>query len=667
MPTTLSFAPDVGIVMAAARSSDGLLLLDVAAGARGAHRIVVLDPKNAFAQLASFEVPGNTRSGAVRIATSGELLVTADATSLSAYRARTGERVWLRAFPGGVTLCDARGPWVLIASAAGPSQPACAQRVRGSDGALDYVFEGSQLEQRAFCVGPSGELACAWFGKTFYLAQRGSPSRTIAVPWAANHVPSAMGFDETGARLVIGGGNEVFVVDVAAGAAVKVLELPSTVRSVGFVDGSPWALDRDGRVRVTSERAEDACAYDLEVDAMGGFLLDRTTLVWTDGWLRALRVVDLLAGRDLYVSNRGVQAEAAVVGESGELFVGTEDAVYCVDPATCRTRKLASTGAVAMASLRGAVLLLSGGGAWIFAPADEKPVRVGSAHHHSAVSVDGTHLALVSDRSVVLWDLVSRTKLEKIELSRTGMVDTGEVIEAAFFTAEGSLILAWSSGELFTLDELRGRRPPTHRFPAGSRLAMNPGGDALYRIGPRAIERVQLGDGSVLEQLETGVDADIVGVTFSPSGRQIAVLHRDGRLAILDLAAKTAVIADRPATSSALLAKGELYTIDLGTRLACSFSRDERRALWVAAGTLSFIEVGSGRVTGQVVLSRDGGGCTATDGASFDWWGTPSKSKAKAPVAREVSKEVEARVDGMRLSAEEIIARRRPGLLLELV
>ena len=88
-------------------------------------------------------------------------------------------------------------------------------------------------------------------------------------------------------------------------------------------------------------------------------------------------------------------------------------------------------------------------------------------------------------------------------------------------------------------------------------------------------------------------------------------------------------------------------------------SRRAPRALG-HVGNVVRTDVENGRIVGQVVLSSAAGGCTATDGVSFDWAPQP-KSNAR------FSTEIEARLDGVRLSGEELELRRRPGLLRDLI
>ena len=669
MPSTLTFAHHVGLVSAATSTAD-LLCISLSAGVRGAHRVLVVDVARSFAPVVSFEVEGHARSGGVGVQACGDLLIVADDVSLSAHRAATGERVWRLDFPDGVTLVDTCEPWLLVSLGAGPQQRPITRLMRARDGALDAAFPEVNAVVGLACVRADGSVANVIGSSPVYLTARNGPRSAIDVPWKSHSTRDVMEFDDTGTRVCIGGRDgEVVVVDLESGAHRRVFELAS-IRSVGFVEGRPWAIDREGRVRIASNSGGEATAVDLSFETGGGFLIGAAAVALNHSPTGQLRVIALDTQRPLYATSTGVQCKSVGIAETGEIFVGTAQAVFRIDPKTCTGQKLASSNTLLIArGAGGAVLFLRGSSASIFAPDDDKPVKLGNAHHQFAISAEGTRGAFVSDRTIDLWDLSSRARIESVDLSKTDPGHAGEHVLAAFFTREGGLLVAWSSGEVFALDDLRARRPPVHRFPRDSHLAMAPGGDWLFRIDGRTLQRTSMREGAANGSaagptppaLTSGLDADISSVIFSPSGKRLAVLHRNGRLALLDLEAETSAVVDRPETSAALLAPGEMYLKDLGPPLSCAFSRDERRALWVTSGTLTFAEVATGRIVGQMVLTA-GGGCAATDGVSFDW---AAGTKAKKPTP--LSNDVEARVDGARLSPEDVASRRRPGLLQALV
>jgi hypothetical protein len=628
---TVTLAPHVGRYVAATDLAEGALLaVALAAGARGEHRVSVLDTQT-WSLVATFPIPSRARSGVTPLHASGELLFANDDHTVSARVGRTGALVWERAFPAplSVRLLDVAGERLLV-SIAGENPLGETRLLRAADGADDAVLPATIVSGiDAVALGRDGTLVVAGM-RVVDVFRADQPRRRLDLVTKRYGAVDAAALDATGARVVIGTrAGEVLVMELASGATTTVLEMEDCVRSVGFLRGAPWALDAAGRLRVVGDAG---LRVDVGLQTYGGILSqDGATLSLGAPETRTFRVRRLPSNEELFTTTPGFACDAVGIDAEGALLVSDGDKVLRLD-AQGKLQKL-TDAATEITRLADGALLFAGTPARVLARGAKKVSRLAKRGEDLAV-VGGVVLAM-SRRSAELWDLASATRTWSIDLDKTWVGETNEALRLVHLGPDGRPWLHLSDGGVFRADAIGSESGYVGRLPVEGALWVHPDGASLYRTHERALTRVSV-DGLVESApLDLAVDADVGKLVFSPSGRRLVVFHLDGRLSSLDLASGRAVAIDTPETSASERASHELYGIDLETPHGCAFGRDEVGLAWTHAGGVTFANADTGALTGRLVIATSGRDYVLTDGAAFDWPGAPKKPISAEIVALE--------------------------------
>lgn len=658
----LSFAPHVGVFVAATLFEDGLLAVCLAAGSRGDHRVIVVDTAHGFAPVSSFAIPSRARSGVTRITSAGGLLVTGDDHSVSGYHPGTGALAFRRDFESStaISLLGSHQDRLLLSVTEAEKWPK-AVLLSARDGGDASILDGVKLAGAfSVCLGPGGLVAIPSF-RSVDVARPGAKLRTIPFEAPRSGVVDVAAFDATGERLAMGTrSGDVMVVDLASERVTFAIAFPQCVRQVGFLDGALWAMDGDGRLRVVSDDPSVPLSVDLGVATYGGMLApDRSRVFFNDMYGRTFRAKALPGGADLFTTLPGFQCRSVAIGGDGALFAGDDNQVVRLDPATGRITKVLSVGPRTIRRLPGGALLFGGATIHVLAPGAKRPVRVGRTNDGFEISADGTKLVLTDGLRIEVWDLGTRARLERIDMANTWLDDRGEGIRTAHLGPDGKLLLHSGAGDVYRASGL-GRGKIAHTLPSKGALELHPDGQQLYRIADRTLERTRLRGFRAEAPLRTPVDADISVIHFSPSGKKVVAFHRNGQVAILDVASGAGVILASPATSAAERAPGDLFISDLRTPLQCCFTPDERRVAWTTGGGLSFADVATGEIVGQVLLSTGATAFAATFEGAFDW--TSSSGREVGPISAELT----ATLDGVPMDRGSLAQRRSRGLLRKL-
>ncbi|MBL8608481.1 MAG: PQQ-like beta-propeller repeat protein [Myxococcales bacterium] len=654
---TVALAPHVGAYVAAAHVEGGALLAVVlSAGARGEHRALVLDTRT-WAVVASFPVPNRAKSGVTPIDGEGELLFTNDDHSITALHARTGARVWERAFPSpaSVRMFDVAGGRVLV-SVFGEGPIGETRFLRAADGADEAtIAECIVPSVQAPALAKDGTIALAGM-RVVDVVRVGQPTRRIDHAMKRWGAVDCAAFDDDGRRVVFGTrAGEVCVTDLGDGTTRTVLEADGAIRSVGFLRGAPWSLDDAGRLRVLGAEAP-RLAVDLAVGTYGGILSeDGATLSLGDYAARSFRVRAIPSNEELFATNPGFSCNSVGIDAEGALLVSSDDRLVRIDPATGRCTKLGG-GVRDVTRTASGALVLCGASVRLLAPGVSKAAPL--ARSADEVNVVRELVCATAGQVAEIWDARTATRAFRVDLAKTWVADTGEALRLVHLGPDGAPWVHLTDGAIFRGDAIAADDALVGRLSPDGTLWVHPDGASLYWARGRTISRVAIDGLTEGPPLPLAHDAEVGGLVFSPSGERLVVFHRDGRLSCVDLGAGRAVAIDAPETSAAERAPNEVFVIDLRTPRSAAFSVDETVVAWTDAGGVTFADLVSGARVGRFLLASSGRDWLATDGVSFDGSG----AKAKKPVSSELVA-IEA---GRVLDHTAVLGRRQAGVLARL-
>ena len=658
-PLTLRAADGIGVFVSA-ELAGSLLYLCLSDGRRGRAHVLVYDTAREFRVVARFAAPSRSRSGATRLAATADIVVASDDYSVVAFDVRSGQKLWERTFEHPIDLCgayEAEGHLLF-----GGTQGRGSFVLSLFDGAttLERPWLTSLSNFGAVNIGPRREIAHAVGSSLTVTPEDGAPIK-IATP----HLTRGVGcFDATSAHFAAGAGDgTVFVADIAARTATTTMKLPEGVATVGWLgDGALWALGRAGHLRVTGRAGDVELEVDLGCETLGGVLdAGRTFAGLAHTETRTFHVHALPSKAEIFATKAGFGCMSVALGADGALYVAGENAVVRIDASSCAITK-AATGNLRLRALEGggvvggslgSVALIPRGGA--------KARRLGLALNGHQLSRGGEKLAIVNGMQVKIYATSSGDEIDRWDLRRSWIAEAGETIDAVFFGPAGDLFIVVSDTDVYA--RARFDAGPVHRFAGAARLVPAPDGASLFRVTTRQVERIHLDDWTTTPLATTCLPADLVTATPSPSGRHIALHHRDGRFAVVDVDRATVTAVASDAGSGAELASHELYEIDLVEPPTCAFSADEQRVMVPSNGRLLFADVATGAVVGELAVSTDGKSCVVTDGAALAW--TPGKRGSKA--ASRPTEEIWVTRSGVRLEGAALDALHQPDLLRRLV
>lgn len=665
---TLDLAPHVGRFVAATYVSDGALLaITLAAGARGEHQVSVFDTRD-FRRVATFPVPSRARSGVSLLSSDGDLLITGDDHTVRAVDPRTGLTRWQRRFPAPqrVRLLDACAGRVLLALEAPTTET---RLLRTTDGADEATFATTfTAGLSAACLGPEGQVAIASMRRVDLVGADGA-ARSLALAPPRFGVVDVAAFDAAGARLVLGTrAGDVLVMDVASGAVAAAHAMVDAVRAVGFWGDAPWGLGASGHfwrcgggARLGLE--DEGLVVELGLSTPGGLLApDGASIALGDLDTQTFRVRRLPDADEVFATIAGFPCEAVAISTDGASLLANEDGVVCVDAETGRIAQMPGVaGAMDARRLTDGTLAFVGPGLELVAPGASAPRRLVDALDDATFLDRGTRGTLVVTREglvVEVWEVASASRSVRLDLAETWVGETAEALRLAHVGPDGALWIHLTDGLVLRGDLLDGDDAVVGRLPRAGALYAHPDGESVWRVDEASVTRVALPSLAESAPWRLPVDAGVIALCLSPSGRRAVLFHRDGRLSSIDVERGQGVAIDGAETSAAERAPGEVFMVDLRTPATCAFSPDESRVAWPSDGGITFADTVTGERLGHLVIASSGRDWAVTDGASFDWSG--------ASALRPIAPELEARLDGQPLAHEELTARGRAGLLAEL-
>jgi hypothetical protein len=467
-------------------------------------------------------------------------------------------------------------------------------------------------------------------------------------------VSDVAALDDAG-RVVIGTrAGDVVLMDLATGAGRTVLQMQSPICSVGFHRGAPWALDAGGRLRFLGE---GGASSDLGLSTPGGLLgPGGAWIALGDDVARAFRVRTLPDGQEVFATTPGFAAEAVGVDAEGKLWVASEDRLLVIDPEAGKIKK-AGAGASEILRLGDGTMLFLGATARALAPGADKPVALAKSADDAAVA--GGRLFVMIEQTAEIWDLAAASRSFRLDLRKTWLGERSEALRLVHLGSDGRPWIHMSDGHVYRADALDDEETcHVGRLDPDGALWLHPDGATLYRVHERTITPIAI-DGFVAgPPVSVAIDAEPSKLVFSPSGRRLAIFHRDGRLSSIDLRTGRAVAIATGKTSAAERAPHELFMTDLLTPHGCAFGASEQTIAWTRAGGITFADADTGAVLGQLGITTAGTEWVVTDGVAIDG----SKVRVKKPPSREIV----VLEGGEVLDAATVLARRGLGVLAKL-
>ena len=672
MHVDLGLAPHVGPYVAATTVEDGALLAVVlTGGTRGLHRVSIIDTQT-WKLVATFPVPGRASSGVTPIHSDGAIVFASDDHTIRAFEARTGIVRWERTFPSNVRVRvlqvrDGR----LLTQVAQERQADATRLLRTEDGADAEVFaERLSPGLSEGTLGPAGMLVIGGMRTVDVAATERANETRRALPYQQRRwgVVDAIAVDERGERVVFGTrSGEVLLTDLGTGTTTTLVELEpaKSVRSVGFHRGTPWALDEDGGFRMFTTPAPVEIA--LRVPTYGGFVFEDGTKVGLGDYeARRFRVFRVRGNgppvtEELFSTIPGFAVEAVGIDARGALLVASEDKLVRIDGRTGVPARLGPS-ADEIVRLANGTTVLFGTSVHRFAPRAVRPTRWCRLPGEGAVC--GEHLVAADNTIAEMWSLRTGKRSWRVDIETTWIAENGAAIRLVHVGFDGRPWLHLSDGSVWRGDGLSTEKGYVATISRDETLWIHPGGRQLFSVAghtvtPQTITAKGFKRGTPLELAH---DAEVGKLVFSPSGRRVAIFHRDGRLSTVDLRTGHAAVVGTPSTSAAERAPHELFGIDFRTPHGCAFSIDEARIAFTQAGGITFADVKTGVRVGRLVLATSGRELAITDGEHLEWTGARTKTKTLRPI----SSEIEAVLDGRPLSPASARERHRAGLLADL-
>lgn len=644
-------APHVGIYVAATDADGGGLLAAVlASGPRGAHRVVVLDTAT-WARVASFPIASESKSGVTPIGADGDVLIVNDDHHVRAFRARTGEALWERAFPapGHVRLVDAGGGAVLVLVVDGGRTST--RLLRSADGADDGVLPFSiHTGLSAAALGRDGTIV--WGGMRSIGVLRAGVSKEWPIPDEHFGAGGPLAVSPDGSRVAFATRrNAVALLGLETGACTTALPPGASLRSLGFARGLAWALDLDGRLRFA-----DGASLETGLDTYGGIVSDDgARLSLGDTRTRTFRVRRVADGSELFATTPGFSCSAACQDATGALLVLGDEKLIRVDPAAGKSKKLASGGSDLVTLADGSVAVV-GASLRIVPVGESKPVPL-ARRMEDACFAAGRAFTW-SELALEVWDLARRERTFQLDLAATWLGETGEAIRLVHAGPDGRPWVHTTDGAIHRADALDRDDALVGRLPKDGTLWLHPDGRTIHRVHDAGIQPIAVDGLTEGPLLPRALDAPVTKLVPSPTGARIAVRHRDGRLSVIDLAMQSAVAIASPKTSAAARGPNEIFAVDLDTPHGCAFGGGEATLVFAHGGGLGIADARTGALRGRVVVAPNGKDFVLSDGTSVDWPGG-----AKAPI----SDELVVLEGDVPLASATLRARRRPGLLAELL
>jgi hypothetical protein len=629
---TVEFAPHVGRYVAAADAAGGALLAVVlAACVRGEHRVSVMDART-WEQVASFRIPSRAKSGITPIRADGEVLLTNDDHGVTAFAARTGARLWERAFP-------APGMARLVGVAKGRALVVVVHADNTTEARLLRIADGGDERVLSESIVPSMETAVLGDDGTVVVVgmryvrilRPGQPMRHLELVAKRFGMADAAALDEAEARVAIGTrAGEVLVMDLESGVATTVLEMDDQVRSVGFHGGAPWALDGAGRLRILGD-GDARVSVDLGLETYGGLLSpDAKTMSLGSLSGATFHVRALPSNEERFATLPGFACRAVAIDARGALLLADEERTLRLDPATGTMKKVAP-GAEEIVRVADGTLVFTGRGVRVMAPGATKLTPLAKLAEEAWVAAGA--LFVLQGTVAEVWDLATAKRTWRVDVGKTWIGEETETLRFVHLGPDGRPWIHLTDGAVWRADALESDSGFVKKLSEGT-LWPHPDGRTLLRASGRTLAPIAVDTLDEGPPLPLAVDADVTKVVLSPSGRRLAALHRNGRLSCVDLASGRAVAVDAPDTSAAERAPDEVFVIDLVTPHGCAFSPSEETVAWTHAGGVTFADAATGALRGTLVVATAGRDYLATDGSAFDWSG--ARGKRKKPVSNEL-------------------------------